>query len=289
MKSHVVILPYFCDEEVSRYLRIVGRMAEMPQKCRWSFLLAASPRTTPSAVLEKACRAVAPVKSFQCPSQIFGYPQGPTAMFWDCMDYLAANYPDDGGFGLWLESDMAPVKLDWLDRLDREWSSAADPLLMGCYVPKVYKSRLFRPKKLLLDDHVNGGACYSRKFAERLPQSAREGVFDMVTYREARKVGEVLLTRQIDFSDNKRVRRDVLDPVKVLLHGYLQDKDRFIDSCLAPVRTSERRTARYYPVMDAADTLRRKLRVWLVRRGQQAMYENMLLAKRRDSASRRAA
>jgi hypothetical protein len=289
MQSHVVILPYFCDEEISRFLRIVSRLMAMPQRCRWSFLLAASPRTTPSKVLEDACRRVAPVKSFQCPTRVFGYPQGPTAMFWDCMDYLAENYPDDGGFGLWLESDMAPVKYDWLDRLEKEWSGAPNPVLMGCYVPKVYKQRLFRGKKLLLDDHVNGGACYAKTFAARLPCSAREGVFDMVTYREARQVGEVLLTRQIDFSDNRRVRRDVLDPGKVLLHGYMQDKNQFIEACLAPVRTSERRTARFHSFLDWSDTLRRKVRVWLVRKGQQAMYENMLLAKRRHSETRRAA
>jgi hypothetical protein len=37
------------------------------------------------------------------------------------------------------------------------------------------------------------------------------------------------------------------------------------------------------------ESARRNMRVWLVRRGHQAMYENMLLAKRRDNATRRAA
>jgi hypothetical protein len=287
--AHLVILPYFCDEEVSRYLKIVSRMAATPQQCEWSFLLAASPKTRPNRALIRACESVAPTRSFHCPTQIFGYPEGPTAMFWDCMDFMADQFPDDGGFGLWLESDMAPAKPDWLDRLDREWKRGVDPVMMGCYVPKVYKSRFLRPRKLLLDDHVNGGACYAKQFSARMPTSAREGVFDVVVYQWARAAGEVLFTQQIDFSTNDRVRRDVLHPDKALLHGFMQDKDRFIDDCMAPVTEQERRAAMLNPVLDFMESTRRKVRVWMVRRGHQAMYENMLLAKRRDAMSRRAA
>ncbi len=287
--GHVVILPYFCDEEVSRYLKIIARMSEMRQQCQWSFLLAASPRTQPDAKLKHACESIAPTRSFQCPTQVFGYPQGPSAMFWDCMEYVKANYPSDGGFSLWLESDMAPIKENWLDRLDAEWNAGNDPVIMGCYVPKVYKSRFLRRRKLLLEDHINGGACYAKQFAARMPAEAREGVFDVVVYRHACDVGQVLLTDQIDFSTNERVRRDVLNPAKVLLHGFLQDKDEFIDDCVAPVTEIERRSAMLNPVLDFAESTRRRIRVWMVRRGQQAMYENMLLAKRRDAISRRAA
>lgn len=287
--GHVVILPYFCDEEVARYMKIISRMAGMRQLCQWSFLLAASPRTEPNKKLEQACAAVASTQSFQCPSQVFGYPQGPTAMFWDCMAHVQANYPDDGGFSLWLESDMAPVKDNWLDRLDAEWKTASNPVLMGCYVPKVYKSRFLRRRKLLLEDHVNGGACYTKRFAERMPVEAREGVFDVVVYKHALDVGQVIFTDQIDFSTNERVRRDVVNPSKVLLHGFLQDKDQFISDCVAPITDTERRSAMLNPVLDFAESTRRWVRVWRVRRGQQAMYENMLLAKRRDSIQRRAA
>lgn len=287
--SNVVILPYYCQDEVQRFLRIVRRMADWKQKHPWSFLLAASPRTEPSSELERACAAIAPTQSFQCPTQIFGYPEGPTAMYWDCMDYMATEMEDDGGFGLWLESDMAPVKADWLDRLHAEWSRADDPLMLGCYVPKVYKPRFLRRKKLLLVDHVNGGACYAKQFARRMPQEAREGVFDVVVYRYACETGRVILSDQIDFSTNERVRRDVLAPQKVLLHGFMQDKDAFVDDCLAPVTEQERLTARFNPLLDQLESARRKMRVWMVRRGHQAMYENMLLAKKRHTALQRAA
>ncbi len=287
---HVVILPWFCDEEVQRYLRIVARIAEFPrQSCRWSFLLAASPRTPPDDRLYKACAAVAPTTMFQCPTQVFGYPAGPTAMFWDCMDYISHHCEKDGGFALWLESDMAPVKSDWLERLDAEWRAANEPWLMGCYVPHVYKSRLLRRRKLLLDAHVNGGACYGKSFSHAMPSSVRAGVFDVQVYQYACRAGRVAVTELIDFSTTERARRDVLDPGKVVLHGYLQDKDRFIDACLAPMTEAERRGAHWNPVYDSLESFRRRLRVWRVRRGQQAMFENMLLAKRRDRASRRAA
>ncbi len=288
--THVVVLPYFCEQEVDRFVKIVRCLGQFPaQQCQWEFLLAASPRIQPSRRLREACEAVAPTRSFQCPSQVFGYPEGPTAMFWDSMDYAAANCPGDGGFNLWLESDMAPVKPNWLDRLDAEWRSRPEPWLMGCYVPKVYKSRLLRRRKLLLEDHVNGGACYARQFAKLMPPAARDGVFDVVVYEHALRQGRVLLTDQIDFSTNERVRRDVLNPDKTLLHGFMQDKDQFVEECLAPVTDRERRAACINPVFDSLESARRKMRVWLVRRGQQAMYENMLLAKRRDKTTRRVA
>lgn len=286
---HVVILPYFCEEEVDRYLKIVYHMASYPaQQCDWQFLLAASPRIEPSARLKKACEQVAATESFQCPTQVFGYPEGPTAMFWDAMEYLDRQTPDDGGFGLWLESDMAPVEADWMDRLHEEWCEGTPPMLMGCYVPHVYKQRLLRRRKLLLEDHVNGGACYAKKFARWMPKEAREGVFDVAVYKYAKKLGRVKATRQIDFSTNARVRRDVLDAEKVILHGFMQQKDEFIDECVRPVTDAERRTAIIHPILNGVDSARRRMRVWMVRRGKKAMYENMLLAKDREN-SRKAA
>ena len=286
---HVVILPYFCDEEIKRYLKIVRRMEQFPsQKCDWQFLLAASPRIKPSHTLLQACRRVAPSESFQCPTQVFGYPEGPTAMFWDSMEYIEHHSPNDGGFGFWFESDMAAVQPDWLDRLDAEWNQGSTPLLMGCYVPEVYKQRLFRRRKLLLEDHVNGGACYGKQFARWMPPEAREGVFDVVVYKYAKKLGRVKGTSLIDFSTNSQVRRDLANVQKVVLHGFMQDKNQFIADCVTPLTTREKKQAFLNPLLETIDFSRRRLRVWMVRRGKQAMYENMLLARQRET-SRRAA
>ena len=288
--THVVILPYYSQQEIDRYLQIVHRIADFQgTSCKYAFLLAASPRIYPSSQLKHACEKVAPTISFQCPTQVFGYPDGPTAMFWDCMQFIRKKFDDDGGFALWLESDMAPVKPDWLDRLDAEWNQqGTPPLLMGCYVPRVYKHRLLKRKKLLLDDHVNGGACYAKQFARLMPPEARDGVFDVAVYEFAKRMGRVKSTGLIDFSTNHRVRRDVMDPNKVLLHGFMQDKDLFVTQCLKPVSPQELRQAYLHPIMDRWETTRRRVRVWIVRRGQQAMFENMLLAKQKDPLRRAA-
>ncbi len=281
--THVVILPYFSQAEIDRYLRIVKRIRQFgPTKCRWRFLLAASPKIEPDSALHEACCQIAPTVSFRCPTQIFGYPAGPTAMFWDAMDHVGREFEDDGGFSLWLESDMVPVKPDWLDRLDAQWRTGRPPLMLGCYVPPVYKQRLLRRKKLLLADHVNGGACYAKHFGRLMPLEARQGVFDVAVYRYAKRMGRVTATHLIDFSTIGRARRDVVDPNKVLLHGFLQDKDKFVDRCLQPVTNRERQKKFLHPVMDGWETTRRRVRVWFVRKGQRAMFENMLLAKRQQ-------
>ena len=64
-------------------------------------------------------------------------------MFWDCMNFLSENYSTSSGFGLWLESDMAPTQPDWLDRLACEWHERAretdhDGLFRAKRVPQAF-------------------------------------------------------------------------------------------------------------------------------------------------------
>lgn len=283
-EKYIVILPYFCQEEITRYLRIadwISQNCSTPLPC--TFLLAASPRAEHSQELFDAYQELGECIAFQCPTQIFGYPEGPTAMFWDAMDYIAENFSDYQGFSLWLESDMSFTQPDWLPRLAHEWNSnnQSDPLVMGCYVPEVYKYRMFRRPKLILDDHINGGACYSLDFAKRMPEESREGVFDMAVYKYGREVGGVKTTQQISFSTTDRVRRDLLDDSKCLLHGFMQEKDEFIDLCVEPLTPQEIKSAGWIPIRDKIDLLKRRVRVCFVRRGHRAMLENMLLAKHR--------
>ena len=288
-QHHVIILPYYCQEEIERYLKIAGLMQSFPkQRASYSFLLAASPKADFSEELVNAYSKIAPTCHFKCPTQVFGYPEGPTAMYWDAMDFVAQTFQGNSGFSLWLESDMCPIKPDWLDRLSDEWFQNEAPLMMGCYVPEVYKHRLFRQPKLILDPHINGGGCYSIDFANVMPAEAREGVFDMAVYRYAKSLGAVKSTRQIMFSHTNRVRRDLMDSEKVLLHGFMQDKDDFIDQCVRPLTSIETKAAAWAPFKDQIESWQRRVRVQFVRRGRQAMLENMLLAKERlDKAQSR--
>ena len=177
---------------------------------------------------------------------------------------------------------MAPVKANWLERLSEEWYAGNEtPVMMGCYVPEVYKFRVFKKPKLILHPHINGGACYSKDFARQMPEEARQGVFDMAVYHYAEKLGRARFTQQISFSTLGRVRRDVADENKVLLHGFMQEKDSFIEQCLEPLSQRERSRAAWNPVLDQLENAKRKLKVQFVRRGRQAMLENMFLAKQK--------
>lgn len=305
--KHIIILPYYCGSEVSRYLKIAQLLTRFPEPAGgYHFLLASSPLVKPSYELLDAYSRLGNTIPFACPTRTFGYPQGPTAMFWDCMDYLATQFSRHTGFALWMESDMAPSQPDWIDRLSSEWfgtatandsgkSGSADllptqlssepggktvPIMMGCYVPQVFKHRIFKKKKLILKAHINGGACYSMDFAKYMPAQVRTGVFDMAVFEHARGLGLIRATRRIAFSTLSRVRRDLQDPSKVLLHGFMQDKDAFINRCCQPVTDQEKQAALWHPWLDQWENVQRKIRVQFVRRGQKAMLENMFLAKR---------
>ncbi len=287
-RRNVVILPYFCEDEVTRYLKIADKLATCPRpRERCEFLLAASPRTSTSQRLLEAYSCLGNTTAFQCPTQIFGYPEGPTAMFWDCMDFLSEHYADSSGFGLWLESDMAPTQPDWLDRLSEEWHSEPEkPIMMGCFVPDVYRKRLFKRPRLILDHHINGGACYAMDFARHMPVSAREGCFDMIVYRYAHELGRAKRSRQIAFSTNRRIRRDLSDRSKVLVHGFQQDKDRFIDQCVAPLTEIEKATALLNPVLDRWESFKRTARIRLKNGGNHRdTLDNVLLAQRKLEVS----
>ncbi len=289
-QTHVIVLPYFCQNEVERYLKIAHRLRQFPRpNCNIHFLLANSPRIEPDSRLYRSYSQIAPCTSFACPTQVFGYPAGPTAMYWDAMEFVAEKFNGSDGFCLWLESDMAPVKADWIDRLSVEWFTGKRPLMMGCHVPDIYKRRIFRRPKLILRAHVNGGACYAIDFARRLPPDAREGVFDMAVYRHAHQQGGVRKSELIAFSTLSRVRRDVQSPDKVLLHGFMQDKDAFVDACLQPVSPRESRAAVWHPLQERIELVKRRIRVQFIRRGHRAMLENMLLTKQKAESTERAA
>jgi hypothetical protein len=101
----------------------------------------------------------------------------------------------------------------------------------------------------------------------------------MTVYQCARAVGEVRASQQIAFSTLARVRRDVQAPDKVLLHGFMQDKDAFVDACLMPISEREKNNSLWHPYQEQFEQMARRVRVHFVRRGQRALLENVLLAK----------
>ena len=293
---YLVILPYFSEQEIDRYEKIADKMLSLgPQKNRFEFLLAASPKIEPSDRLFRKMSQVATCHHFSCPTQIFGYPEGPTAMFWDCMDHLHDTNNGDGGFGLWFESDMIPAKSDWLDRIVEDWEYAADvhPTaidVMGCYVPKVHKKRFFRAQRVWVPEHVNGGACYAKDFTSNIPARFRKGTFDMVIFEHLKQNSSFAATESIAFSTIDRCRLDMADPRRAVLHGFMQEKDAFVNKCLPPTTDAELEVAQAMPNArrEAINRELTKIKLRFVKRGQRAMLEALLM-EQKEFSKRRAA
>jgi len=276
--KHVVIIPYFSEEEVDRFLKIADCMQRFgPQRCDYEFLLASSPLIQPSERLFDAFHEIAPTKVFACPTKMFGYPQGPTAMFWDCADHLARDSSNDGGFGLWLESDMVPVKPDWLQRIAAEWERCDDPLVMGCFVPDVMKHRFIRRKRPWISEHINGGACYAKNFAKVIPDSYRHSTFDVAIYPFLKENGRFVATPLLAFSTVDKCRSDMADPRKAILHGFLQDKDVFVEKCVQPLLPNEQRFRESSPIMFATKSWLTRMKLRFLKRGKEAMLQALLL------------
>ena len=103
----------------------------------------------------------------------------------------------------------------------------------------------------------------------------------MAVFQFAQQRGLARECRAIAFSTTARVRRDLADSSKVLLHGFMQEKDEFIDNCIRPLTDSEIQAAKWHALQDQIESTRRKLKTWFVRNGREAMLENMFLAKQK--------
>lgn len=233
---HTIVLPYHFDREVKDFLRILAQISSLDDRsCDYRFLLAASCEREVSQSLHDAAAQLAPTESIRCPTHAVGYPEGATGMFWDSMDWAARN-PSDG-FVLWLESDMCPVRKDWLLDLDSDWSRSRGVLLMGCLIPEIEtmhrKPRLFRRAGYVtVPQHVNGGACYRHDFANHIPDDLKHGAFDVSISEYLSQFGGYADTPAIRLATIEEVRGRSLRPDVAIVHGFLQDKSRFLDACL---------------------------------------------------------
>jgi hypothetical protein len=241
LDMHTVILPYFSDPEINRYERILAHMEKLgPQRVPFEFLLASSPATSPSERLYQAAKRIAPTRLFECPTQVFGYPAGCSAMFWDCMWHVANDPDSSRDFVMWFESDMCPVKPNWLDRLSDDWAACGDIYAMGYVIPDIDRERRkkFAPwkakkKKRWVSLHVNGGACYRRDLIRHVAPEHRAGIFDIEIGKMLASEGGFADCPGIVLTTTERLSRDLKDEQTLIVHGYLQDKDVFLDMCFA--------------------------------------------------------
>lgn len=167
-KTHIIIIPYYCQKEVEKYLRTIRiiKFFNKEKKANIQFLLVARFDFPPSKVLEEEFSKIAPTISIQSKTQGRGIVrpdkgvkiEGPTAMFWDAMEYIYKNYKKDSGFALWFESDMYPLCPDWIAKLDAEWENGKYSV-MGLFIEGHENVK----------SHINGGACYSKEFCKIVP------------------------------------------------------------------------------------------------------------------------
>jgi hypothetical protein len=117
-------------------------------------------------------------------------------MFWEIMTHIGRHYLYDGGFALWLESDMALVKARWIDLLAEEWCKQPSLLTMGLYIPSGY----FPGLRAFVPAHINGGACYSKDFVNHVPAEANSDAFDMALWPALVKTGRYQQSRSFSFT-----------------------------------------------------------------------------------------
>lgn len=83
-----------------------------------------------------------------------GWPQGPNFVFAQALDEIEKLDADM----LWLEPDAVPVRPNWYEAVKREFYECGKPF-MG-------------PRSVVLKPHMNGVACYSKKWREHAPSLA---------------------------------------------------------------------------------------------------------------------
>ena len=191
------------------------------------FLLCASRAFGEARELFEAFSKLAPTSSYVCTTNATGHDQEVTAKFWEIMQYINLNYKHDGGFVLWFESDMIPIKRDWVNRLTQEWLSAPNSIIMGLYLPEGY----YRGGGVVTA-HINGGGCYRKDFINYIPREGQRPIFDVELFPFVKKTERYICSTAFAFSTICKIRRDILDPNKVMLHGLYQDRDVFIKRCI---------------------------------------------------------
>ncbi len=219
----IIVLPYFCAEEVERYLRISAIIRHfLKGSPPVEFLLSARFDCEESSRLFRAYSKIGAVRSFRGstvgrgiinPDNGFEI-EGPSAMFWETMEFIAREYDDDNGFALWLESDMVPLRSDWLSKMMKEWSSKY--LIMGYYYDQLEKGSKTA-------SHINGGACYRKDFTNFVPKedfNIRESWDKQVLrYLVDKKLPYKGINHLIDLRYRSSTLNWEIDPNIVLLHG----------------------------------------------------------------------
>ena len=106
-------------------------------------------------------------------------------MFFDTMEHVFRSATPDGGFALWFEPDMVPLRSGWLEDLDREWRTGHFTV-MGKLIDFLWVAR-----------HINGGACYAKDFVRVVPRT--RDAWDVTAFPFVRDFGYYKATELFEF------------------------------------------------------------------------------------------
>ena len=126
-------------------------------------------------------------------------------MFFDTFRHIYRTASRDGGFVLWMEPDMVPLRPNWLKDLESEWN-AGHYTVMGALVHRG------EPR-----EHINGGACYAKDYVRVVPPIGI--VWDMCCYPYIRNFGVPRATNLFDFRYKCETLATPPDPAAAILHG----------------------------------------------------------------------
>lgn len=176
--KYIIIIPYYCQREIDAFLDLASIWPKLTNtNLKYEFLLSCRWDSEMSNVLEQKFSSIVPTTHIRCVTKGVGIRkssqgstvEGPTAMFWDTLEYINEHYSNDGGFVFWLEWDMVPVVPSWLDQLAAEWHKKGY-VIMGRFIDRKWIKRNI-PKRVKLDNlprHINGGACYCKDFCTKV-------------------------------------------------------------------------------------------------------------------------
>lgn len=186
--EHIVILPYYSRTELERFARLAGIWRRLdPGRVRYRFLLSSrfdAPAAPQSLLNELA--GLAPLELHSCTTPETQFPNSASAMFFDTMEHVRRSARRDGGFALWIEADMVPLRPKWLEDFEAEWRTG-HYTLMGRYM-----------RWHDVPEHINGGACYTKDFARVVPRNIAGG-WDVTCYPFVQRFGMARRTELIDF------------------------------------------------------------------------------------------
>ena len=99
----------------------------------------------------------------------------------------------------------------------------------------------------------------------------------MAIYPHLKSSGRFATTQTLAFSTIKRCRRDMANPQTAILHGFLQDKNSFVDKCVQELEPHEKEYHQPSKYVASIVNVSTRLNLRFFKRGKRAMLQALLL------------